>query len=555
MGSTLKRRLHEAEKDQERLVKEHAGLTKNLSPELTEQWEKMCVKWELALFPKSNVFNPFKVKEEFLGEEQALAELAEEEKERVRAGGVQYHSVDAAGFVKLGLSLSDDQYASSSLVQSLHSYNPRDKLRQTIQEHKREPTVRQARQINDQRCALRNRVKTFDEVRSIYMPGLSHYLSRTQENEDPSDVDPENIKIWLPSEVPVNEQSKICVPGLAQVEKKLQKARCHDSLKGVRHVLRVKTRMTRFKNSNVRGQRESGKAREIIDKVVSRLVRFADRYRKARLAYMGLEGSGAWEKTLRVLKDEDLRSYRDPATVRMGPGRAGTREQEIQEEDEEYWEELMSVRRKEDVKSKEAEGIKRSRVMTPEPEDGEEAMSLIHPDRTEWEHRSKHGTGETRKGLSWIWTAGGQLQLEDGADENDNEILRSEWCKSRARAKRATEEVELLKEEMRRTAAYLEWKAEQWEMNAAVAFEGERSSEREGRRAYALSQAALQRALREKFLALWNKPLVRGGDDLEDEHEEDEEPNDQVLDDEYSGEELDDDGEVEDGGEEGRNNA
>ncbi|KAK7024575.1 hypothetical protein VNI00_016180 [Paramarasmius palmivorus] len=280
MGSALKHRLHKAEKDQERLVKEHARLMKNLSPELTEQWEKMCVKWELALFSKSNVFNPFKVKEEFLGEEQALAKLAEEEKERVWAGGVQYHSVDAAGFVKLGLSLSNDQYTSSSL------------------EHKQEPTVCQARQINDQQCALRNRIKMFDEVHSIYMPGLSHYLLCTQENEDPSDVDPENIKIWLPSEVPVNEQSKICVPGLVQVEKKLQKARCHDSLKGVRHVLRVKMCMTCFKNSNGRGQRESGKAREIIDKVVSRLVCFADRYRKARLAYMGLEGSGAWEKTL-----------------------------------------------------------------------------------------------------------------------------------------------------------------------------------------------------------------------------------------------------------------
>ncbi|KAL0562385.1 hypothetical protein V5O48_019702, partial [Marasmius crinis-equi] len=51
----------------------------------------------------------------------------------------------------------------------------------------------------------------------------------------------------------------------------------------------------------------------------------------------------------------------------------------------------------------------------------EERIDLIPPNRTEWEHRSKHGTGETRKIVSWIWTGGGKLDLEDGADENGNE--------------------------------------------------------------------------------------------------------------------------------------
>ncbi|THU75377.1 hypothetical protein K435DRAFT_556893, partial [Dendrothele bispora CBS 962.96] len=60
----------------------------------------------------------------------------------------------------------------------------------------------------------------------------------------------------------------------------------------------------------------------------------------------------------------------------------------------------------------------------------------------------------------WIWTSGPGM-IEDGADEN-NEICRSEWCRSRARAKRATEEVMLLKEEMRRTIKFLEWKERWW---------------------------------------------------------------------------------------------
>ncbi|KAF9034897.1 hypothetical protein BJ165DRAFT_1356057 [Panaeolus papilionaceus] len=37
-----------------------------------------------------------------------------------------------------------------------------------------------------------------------------------------------------------------------------------------------------------------------------------------------------------------------------------------------------------------------------------------------------------------------------------------EWAKSRARSLRATEEVMLLKEEMRRVLAYLKWKSHWW---------------------------------------------------------------------------------------------
>ncbi|KAK7023457.1 hypothetical protein VNI00_016763 [Paramarasmius palmivorus] len=139
-------------------------------------------------------------------------------------------------------------------------------------------------------------------------------------------------------------------------------------------------------------------------------------------------------------------------------------------------------------------------------EDQDEAITafdLATIDRTEWNHRTVYGTGETRKGYSWIWFSGGKIDLEDGADEGDNEILRSEWCKSRARANRATEEVLLIREEMRRTLAYLAWMAEQWETRAS-AFSG-RSAEDEGKRAFALTQAKLQQELRAHFESLWTR--------------------------------------------------
>ena len=70
----------------------------------------------------------------------------------------------------------------------------------------------------------------------------------------------------------------------------------------------------------------------------------------------------------------------------------------------------------------------------------------------------RDGTGETRRMLSWIWTTKTQGETEDETDE----ILRTEWAKSRARTIRCKEEVMLLKEEMRRVTEFLGWKSQWW---------------------------------------------------------------------------------------------
>ncbi|KAL0562728.1 hypothetical protein V5O48_019353, partial [Marasmius crinis-equi] len=195
----------------------------------------------------------------------------------------------------------------------------------------------------------------------------------------------------------------------------------------------------------------------------------------SRTAYKKLVGGGPWENQLQVLNDSDVRSLRDPALVHVGPGRRGTNEEE----------ELVSKPRE------------------PAHEDG---INLTQPDRTEWEHRTKYGTGESRRLVSWIWTGGGKLDLDDGADENGNEILRAEWCKSRARLERAEEEVKLVKEEMRRTLEYLDWSATEWEKPTSD--EGAADSTlREGMEAYRKCQARTQRELRSAFRDSWKQPL------------------------------------------------
>ncbi|KAL0562870.1 hypothetical protein V5O48_019209, partial [Marasmius crinis-equi] len=139
------------------------------------------------------------------------------------------------------------------------------------------------------------------------------------------------------------------------------------------------------------------------------------------------------------------------------------------------------------------------------------------------------GTGDTRKELSWIWVHRGfKINVEDGADDSNN-LLRAEWCRSRARVRRAQEEVLIVKEEMRRTLEYLSWAATRWEetKNDGEVSEGKKDRRDrvekgivEGRAAYATEQASIQLGLKVKFEGMWSSGSEAGIDDDEDDVEE-----------------------------------
>ncbi|THU93272.1 hypothetical protein K435DRAFT_670510, partial [Dendrothele bispora CBS 962.96] len=121
--------------------------------------------------------------------------------------------------------------------------------------------------------------------------------------------------------------------------------------------------------------------------------------------------------------------------------------------------------------------------------------------------------------------------------------IRVEWCKSFARAKRWSEEVVLVKEEMRRVLVTLEHKASEWDKRQefvgplaqgrsgwdetwrfASSYDGSlaHGTDRchaEGVKAYANSQASLYRQLEAKFRRMWagvgqKEKELEAGEDL-----------------------------------------
>jgi len=266
----------------------------------------------------------------------------------------------------------------------------------------------------------------------------------------------------------------VCREGLANIEERIRTAQCYDALDAIRLTLTIKSRMVMFKNKNVRGQRESTCSRSVIDRVHERARAQALKYRAAREAKYALCGGGAWEEVLQVLMDGDVRSYQDKNRLHVRKGRLGTL-------DDEQVEAARATATTTDIDMEDSAGI-----------------SLDDEDRSK-----RDGTGETRRTLSWIWTTKSRTP-QDG-DETD-EILRSEWAKSRARANRCKEEVLLLKEEMRRVLVFLEWKSKWW-LERQDLREGLAPEVDEGMRAFAIGQANLQRNLSTHFRDIWKGPL------------------------------------------------
>jgi len=99
--------------------------------------------------------------------------------------------------------------------------------------------------------------------------------------------------------------------------------------------------------------------------------------------------------------------------------------------------------------------------------------------------RPTRGPAENRRRVGWIWTRLGKL--EQGEDELLRDDLRIEWCKSKARADRWSEEVLLLLEEMKRVQRFFLTQASIWDQRVSAVFP---SSEdiAEGRRPYSHTQ-------------------------------------------------------------------
>jgi len=292
-------------------------------------------------------------------------------------------------------------------------YFIRRRIRRLARDATGSSSILQSGSLTEHRNILRTRLRGWELLLPVYMPGLAQYQatagnstststqsSTTAQQNSPN---PEDTDVCLPSRIHTLHRPRVCQPGLPEIEERVRTAQSFDALDAVRHMLKVKTRMVAFKNKNMCGQWEGTKSRTVIDRVHERARHAAEKYRVARSAKLALSGPGEWENVLQILNDRDVRGYQDPNRLRVRPGRVGILED-----------------------GQVAAETSGASTTTPETTPTTSGISLFNEARNR-----RDGTGETHRTLSWIWTAkppNVNDEMEDGSDD----ILRTEWAKSRA---------------------------------------------------------------------------------------------------------------------------
>jgi hypothetical protein len=140
------------------------------------------------------------------------------------------------------------------------------------------------------------------------MPAVTVRVTTEEErrNEKAISVNPEDEKLWLPSELTVRERRGGCRRGLQEMEIRLRQAQCGETLRKIRHKLYAKRHLTLFRKTHVCGQRQGTRSLTLITKLGLRINSLAERYRAARRALISL-GEREEQLKWRELKAEDLR--------------------------------------------------------------------------------------------------------------------------------------------------------------------------------------------------------------------------------------------------------
>jgi len=119
-------------------------------------------------------------------------------------------------------------------------------------------------------------------------------------------TDVEHQVLWLPSTLPENHRKHSCDATLIDIEIRLRRAQCEDTLDKIRSLQRGRLSFISFRNRNIRNQNPNTRAQDTISRLEDKSKALAVKYRAARKALLALLGPGDWETHLQELKDGDL---------------------------------------------------------------------------------------------------------------------------------------------------------------------------------------------------------------------------------------------------------
>ncbi|KAJ7458364.1 hypothetical protein B0H11DRAFT_1737877 [Mycena galericulata] len=430
-GDTLSRKLIVAIAERDKQVQNFRDVNESLSSDLRKNWQQRINTW---LADRSQP-NPYCLEggRDGVTEAAVFLELKNAEAAEAAEGRTPLSTTQstASAFLKGGLQLEEAQRRIKAEVKGVTLV-----------------TADRSSQIQELRIAFLKKLKTFERLQLVFMPGVDALRQEAEDRRDPDVPAPkaEDIKLWMPSELTPEQRRSVCRRGLGNMEAKLREGQCTDALTNLRSRLHAQRHLITWRNANTVGQRGATRSATLIGRVGDRIARVSAKYRQARAALIALKGEDAMPQ-FKELRPEDVNvniEEESDATSRKKLGRLGSSK------------------------------------------------------------RSRNEPTMAKKSFSWIWTVGGGPG-EDEASLHDS--VRVEWSKAKARRDRWVEEVETVREEMRRVLRMLRWTQEEWWHRAALRVDVAPELAA-GIRAYALRQADVHRRVAESFYAGWNRSVA-----------------------------------------------
>ncbi|KAF7289740.1 hypothetical protein MIND_01347600 [Mycena indigotica] len=458
----------------------YVDLETSFAPETVAKWTQMVTLWESGATTQPNPHpNPFESQSNDTFLAGVRHQLAEEVAAREAAGTESIGSVredmHVTELIAGGLQLEEQQSV-------ICEFYPPDML--ALKSH---ATDRQRTLVVERASKLRRKILAWTDIQAQFFPVVD--CLRQEEDDARADIAAgqsqaipgigvTQINLWLPSAIQRRIRGS-CSQEIITYEFRLRVGQANEALNTIRRLLLIRTHLYNQKDRYSRGVKANTRSNTKIAGLEERVRRAAAMYHAAwdALNVLGDSlGNSDWQTSLKELKADDLRGipraqFGDPARQRTGPsGTSGRSSVEAE----------VSLDR---------QASQRSAGPAPGP--------------SQTKRRRMGAVGAPK--LSWIWVQQ-TVSRKEGDPEHTDEALRIEWARTRARALRWSEELDLLEEEMRRVQQFLLWRADWWEMRAeidGVAADSDALEELEGKAAYARQQAQFQRDLCGSFARMW----------------------------------------------------
>ncbi|KIY60941.1 hypothetical protein CYLTODRAFT_460278 [Cylindrobasidium torrendii FP15055 ss-10] len=487
-GIHLRRKLEVAKAERQKQQESFAITSETVSDEDRATWTKMIEDWhkqEYQPLKKRTVKNPYSLAEqkaENLSEARVAQILLASEKDDAADGKDTMAGI--AGFVRMGLQLQKIQIRIAELKRSSVSDHSDTKVK-----------------IEELRIRFLRKLRDYQALQGRYMTAAMGDIIAAERSRQ-ADTDAENIKIYLPSDLDNRQRSGLEVA--VKAEAAFRRAHSTAALTIIRHRLHMKSHFIRFRHKNWRGQIKYTRSQRILKDLDDSIVNYRKRYEIGRNTLERLQGASA-PKEFRPLLAEDISTkwvtdYDGAAARKLAKvgvsGKHAPRNYEVQpagQANSQAPTQSTSTTQPSASQTVSSQGNTASAIASP-PADPDQALYDAWVGE-EAEADGAERRGQSRRTMSWIWTAG-QVPTT-GQDAYLREAICIEWSKVYARHQRWTEEVILLEEEQRRVLESLRRMESSWR-SRAEAYQGQDTISR-GKSAYARRQMDVFGRIRRNF--------------------------------------------------------